>query len=233
MLEISDIDEENYLLLEQHYEMGSKKVAVAVGRFNPPTKGHYYVIDRLKTFIRKNPSLKLESTPVVLVISGKNSRLDKDKNPLSSSEVISFMKASGKTNGALFITGTNIVDGFNSLRKYGFEPIVIAAGEERIDSYMHILDIYFKGKNGEKIKRHKIELDREKAAISSKERDKQKLLDKMKSGYEPDIDEISSSLAKLAVDLNYEDVFAKIVGLEEKPDLAKKLFKRIKEAKSK
>jgi hypothetical protein len=230
MHEHSNNDYENYLLLEKHHEMGSKRVAVAVGRFNPPTKGHYHVFDQLKSFIRKNPNLKLESTPVVLIISGKNTRHDKEKNPLSSRDVISFIKASGLANGVICATGTNVMEGFNALRKYGFEPIAVAGGEERVGAYIELLSKYFRGPSGEKIKRYKIELNREKSAISDSKEDKKRLLDRMKGGYEPDIDEISASLAKLAVELGYEDVFQKIVGLESKPELAKSMFKKLKEA---
>lgn len=224
---MDDMDLENYLLLEQHHQMASKRVAVAIGRFNPPTAGHYYVFDRLKTFIRKNPSLKLEATPIVLLISGKKTSLDKEKNPLSSEEIIKFIKASGRADGVLFVTGKNVIDGFNAMRKYGYEPIAFAAGEERADSYIGILDKYFRNKEGEKIKHYKIELDRNNSAIDGSEDYQKRMLERIKNGYEPDIDEISASLAKLAVKMNYEDVFAKIVGLEHRPTLAKKMFDKI------
>ena len=38
---------------------------------------------------------------------------------------------------------------------------------------------------------------------------------------------MSGSLARRAVELGYEDVFAEIVGLEDKPALAKKMFDKI------
>lgn len=225
-----DIDEENYLLLEAHHKMGSKRVAVAVGRFNPPTRGHYFVFDKLKSFIRKNPELKLQASPIALIISGKNAQKDKHKNPLSSEERIKFIKASGKANGVLFVTASNVVEGFNALRKYGFEPIAVAAGEERADSYIEILNKYFNEDSGKKIKHIKVELPRENFSISDDGESKNKgLLEKMKAGYEPDIDEISASLAKLAVQMGYLEEFLKIVGLEDKSELGKKMFNKIKE----
>ena len=226
-----DIDEENYLLLETHHKMAAKRVAVAVGRFNPPTRGHYFVFDKLKSFIRKNPELKLQASPVVLIISGKNAQKDKHKNPLSAEDRIKFMKASGKANGVLFVTASNVVEGFNALRKYGFEPIAIAAGEERASSYIEILDKYFNEDSGKKIKHYKVELPRENFSIANdNEASNKELLKKMKDdGYEPDIDEISGSLAKLAVQMGYLDEFLKITGLESNTELGKKMFNKIKE----
>ncbi len=226
-----DIDEENYLLLEAHHKMGTKKAAVAVGRFNPPTRGHYFVFDKLKSYIRKNPELNLQASPVALIISGKKAQEDKHKNPLSPDDRIKFMKASGKANGVLFVTASNVVEGFNALRKYGFEPIAIAAGEERASSYIEILNKYFNEDSGKKIKHYKVELPRENFSIANDgESANKELLQKMKAGYEPDIDEISGSLAKLAVQMGYFEEFLKITGLEDNKELGKKMFNKVKEA---
>lgn len=213
---------------------GKKNVAVIIGRFNPPTKGHYLVIDEVKKFIRDNKNLKLEAAPVVVVIGGGSSDSDKKRNPLSVDDRILFMQSSGQANGVTFLSAKNAFDAFSLIRKNGFEPIAIAAGSDRAQDYIRILDKYFTGADGSPIKHHVIEIKRDTAATETKKSKKEAYLDStiadLKSGGEIDSDLISGSLARRAVELGFEPEFAKIVGLEAKPELAKKMFKKISSA---
>lgn len=52
----------------------------------------------------------------------------------------------------------------------------------------------------------------------------------MLDGGDISTDMVSGSIARRAVELGYEPEFAKIVGLEKKPALAKKMFDKIKSA---
>ena len=219
-------------LFEDMAPMGSKKVAVVIGRFNPPTKGHYAVIDLVKKFIRTNKKLGLEANPVVVVIGGSKSDADKKRNPLSVDDRMLFMKSSGHTNGVIFMTATNAFGALAMLRDNGMEPVAIAAGTDRIDDYMRILDKHFTTPDGKPIQHHKILLDRDADATETSKDAKQTAMDKalssLKNRGEIDTDLVSGSLARRAVELGYEEEFAKIVGLEEKPVLAKKMFAKIK-----
>jgi len=207
------------------YPVGSKKVAVVIGRFNPPTKGHYAVIDQVKKFIRKNPSLGLEAAPAVVIIGGSKSDDDKKRNPLSAHERQVFMKASGRTNGVNFFVAPNAFAAFVLLRKEGLEPIAVAAGSDRVQDYMRILNGSFK--NGEEpIKHYKIHLPRDESAIDGEKSSSDSVLNDMKGG-DIETDLVSGSLARRAVELGYLPEFTKIVGLEDKPELAKKLFDKI------
>lgn len=221
-------------LFEALAPMGAKKVAVVIGRFNPPTKGHYAVIDLVKKFIRTNKKLGLEANPVVVVIGGSKSDADKKRNPLSVDDRILFMKSSGHANGAVFMTATNAYGALAMLRDHGMEPVAIAAGTDRIDSYMQILDKRFMTPDGKPIKHHKILLDRDADATETSKDAKQTAMDNalssLKNKGDIDTDLVSGSLARRAVELGYEEEFAKIVGLEEKPVLAKKMFAKIKSA---
>lgn len=213
---------------------GSKKVAVVIGRFNPPTKGHYAVIDLVKKFIRTNKKLGLEANPVVVVIGGSKSDADKKRNPLSVEERILFMKSSGLANGAVFTTATNAFNALAQLRDANMEPVAVAAGTDRIDDYMTILSKYFKNSDGSEIKHHKILLDRDADATETSPDDKKTAMDSalssLKNKGKIDTDLVSGSLARRAVELGFEEEFAKIVGLESKPVLAKKMFAKIKTA---
>src|SRR5271154_3902009 len=219
-------------LFESMAPMGKKKVAVVIGRFNPPTKGHYAAFSAVKKFIREHPELKLEAGPAVVIIGGGKSDDDKKKNPLSVAERMVFMKASGKANGVTFYDAPNAFAAFSMLRDKGYEPIVVAAGPERLPGYKQILDKYFTTNDGKPIVHHSLTLSRDDEAVLTKKKEKgaavDSKLDAIKGDSELKIKEISGSLARRAVELGYEPEFAKIVGLEHNPKLAKKMFDKIK-----
>lgn len=211
--------------------MADKKVAVVLGRFNPPTRGHYKVINSAIEFIRKNKNLNLEATPVVVVIGGSKSDSDKKKNPLSADERITFMLASGKADGCIFIIAPNAFDAFALIRQRGFEPIAIAAGSDRIHDYKRMLDKYFLTPSEEEIEHYVIHVERDESAIEKDEQAKIAAMNKTLadlSSSDVDDDEISGSLARRAVELGYRDEFAKIVGLESNPKLAATMFDKLK-----
>lgn len=213
---------------------GKKKVALVIGRFSPPTKGHYAVINKVKQFIRDNPKLGLEMVPIVAVIGGSKSDLDKAKNPLTVDERILFMNGSGQADGVKFIKAKNAFEAMTKLREDDMEPIAIAAGSDRIQDYVRILNQYFKTSDDKPITHYKINLDRDDDAVETDADEKQKkmdaTLDSMKQGEELETDLVSGSLARRAVELGYEEEFAKIVGMESKPALAKKMYDKIKAA---
>ena len=226
------------MLFEDAPPMASKKVAVVIGRFSPPTKGHYEIINQARSFIKKNPKLGLEAFPVVVVIGGSKSDADKKRNPLSVDERINFMKASGNANGVTILSATNAFAAFTVLRENGFEPIAICAGSDRAPEYVKILDKHFKTPEGEPIEHHTINIARDEAAVETKKDDKAKALDSVlnmmhkNGGKDVDTDLVSGSLARRAVELGYEEEFAAITGLSSKPVLAKKMFGIIKKAMS-
>jgi hypothetical protein len=211
-----------------------KRAAVIVGRFNPPTIGHYAVMDTVKTFIRKNESLKLEVIPLVVVVEGKETSKDKKRNPLTAAERISFMLGSGKANGVKFLKASSAFAAFEEVRKAGFEPIAIAAGSDRADTYLTMLDTYFTTPDGEPIDHVKIELPRitnEKTERSEKLNKDAALADILKYvDSELPITMVSASLARLAVQKGEREKFAIIVGLSDKPTLAALMFDKIKAA---
>jgi hypothetical protein len=230
MIELQNQLELN-ILCEELEPQQTKRVALFLGRFSPPTAGHYAMINELKKFIREHKELNLVSTPAVVIIGGSKSDLDKTRNPLSVEDRESFMKASGKANGVLFFTATNAFEAFATLRSKGYEPIAIAAGTDRIENYMKMLDKYFLTPEEKPIKHYPIHLERDEEATETKKDAKGAAIDSvltsMKDGGDVDTRAVSGSLARRAVELGYEPEFAKIVGLENKPELAKKMFAKI------
>lgn len=210
----------------------SKKVAVMVGRMNPPTRGHYKVINAMKAFIRDNPKLGLEASPIVVIVAGSKSDADKKRNPLSGEERQTFMSSSGNANGVKFLIAPNAFAAFAKVREAGFEPIAVAAGEDRAPEYTRILDKHFTD-DGKPVKHHIISLDRD---FDTEHEDGDayfsKVVAMINDGDKVDDNQISGSLARFAVKNDEQKAFAYITGLEKKPKLASTLFKKVKEALS-
>lgn len=228
---------DSFWLFENAPPPGSKRVAVVIGRFNPPTKGHYELINKVKTFIKAHPDLQLEAAPVVVVIGNDAKEKTADdmlKNPLSVHDRILFMQGSGLTNGVTFSKAKNAFEAFTGLRNNDLEPIAIAAGSDRADDYLRMLDQYFKTQDDKPIKHVKIEVGRDEDAVSTKKDVKAGSIDDtlaaMKDGDDPALEAVSGSLARRAAELGYYDEFAKLVGLEKKPKLAKNLYNKIRKA---
>lgn len=211
----------------------SKRAAVMVGRMNPPTRGHYKVMDAMKAFIRDNKKLNLEATPVVVIVAGEKSSADKTKNPLTADERRSFMESSGRANGVKFIVAPSAFAAFEEVRKAGFEPIAIAAGSDRAPGYLKMLDKYFTAKDGSTIKHVTVPgLDRDMdddAAVTGEE-GYDLVASMIEDGDEVDDAQISGSMARHFAKGDKKKAFAYVVGLEAKPKLAASLMKKIKTA---
>lgn len=207
-----------------------KRAVVAVGRMNPPTLGHYKVIDAMKEFIRKNADLKLDATPIVVIVEGKETSKDRSKNPLTGEERKSFMESSGRANGVRFLVAPSAFAAFEEVRKAGFEPIAVAAGSDRAPKYIDLLDKYFKTKKDAAIKHH---------AVPGLERDIDndtddgpdafaRILQDIDDGSSIPLSMISGSLARYAAKQDNLKAFAYITGLSKKQALAKKLMSKVK-----
>jgi hypothetical protein len=213
---------------------GTKRVAVIIGRFNPPTKGHYELIQKVREFVRAN-KLQLDAIPVVIVIGNDKKKKTADellRNPLTVHERITFMQGSGHANGVKFISATNAFEALTKVRQQGMEPIAIAAGSDRIQDYINILNKYFKDANDKPIKHVPISLERDASAVETKSAVKadniDDTLEAIRGGEAIETDIVSGSLARRAAELGYFEEFAKIVGLERNQKLAKMLFDKIK-----
>lgn len=206
-----------------------KQAAVMVGRLNPPTRGHYLVIDRMKTFIRQHPELKLDVMPVVVIVAGKKSGEDKERNPLTAEERKAFIESSGRANGVRVLVADSAFDAFVKVREAGLEPAAIAGGADRAKKYADLLKKHFK-KNGKEVERHIISIDRNLDNGDLGPEALTKVLDMIEDGDKVSDQLISASLARLAAREGRKKAFAYITGLESKPALAEKLMKKIQGA---
>jgi len=196
-----------------------KPTVVLIGRFSPPTSAHYELAHKAQAFAREEDNAKKEYSPLpfIIVVDGKETRRDKIRNPLTAQQSVQFLQASGKCNGCKIIVADNAIDGFNKVRKMGYEPTALAVGSDRAPGYIKLLN------NQEPSVKHIVIpgiSDREDNSLSAMNT----ILARMRKDQDIDMDEISSSLAKHAAEEGYFPEFAKIVGLEDKLGLAKKLY---------
>jgi nicotinamide mononucleotide adenylyltransferase len=186
----------------------------------------------MKAFARTN--LK-GAKVVVVVIAGSKSDADKARNPLTGEERISFMKSSGHANGVEFLVAPNAFKAFEAVRAAGYEPMAVAAGSDRVNEYLSLLDKHFKDKDDRPQKHLKVEgLERD---ADSEDGVDGEALDKIIEMIEDnDFEEealtrlISGKLARRAVETGKKKAFAYIVKLEDRPALASKMFDKIAQA---
>ena len=187
------------------------KAVVMVGRFQPPTKGHYHVVDKMKEYMRTNKDGV--DACIIVIVDGAETSKDKSKNPLTSSERESFIRASGKADGVQILHADSAFNAFVACKRAGFEPVTVAAGSDRSDHYLELLDKHFnKDHTGKKITHQGLPgLTRDMSG----------------DGTGSDISKISGSNARHAAEHGYLEEFTEIVGLAHKPNLAKKLFNKV------
>jgi hypothetical protein len=98
---------------------------------------------------------------------------------------------------------------------------------------MEILDKYFTDENGEKIKHIRVSglaRDNQEGKSKDKKGAMEQALDNLKNTGDLEDSEVSGSMARRAAELGYEQEFAHIVGLENKPNLAKLMYKKVRAA---
>ncbi len=191
-----------------------KNGAVVIGRFNPPTIGHYNLIDKVKSFILSTQKThQISPTVFIVVVDGEKSRLDRSRNPLTASERISILAKNESCSGCKFLVCSSVIDGFNKMREHGFEPILIAGGDDRTPEYMKLLSDF-----NPEIDRIEFSLKRN---IVNPEESKN-ILDHLQP---TDIKMMSSTLARHAVKTDNLEKFKMITGLD---DAAEPIFSKIK-----
>lgn len=118
-------------------EKGKTPVVVTHGRFSVPHAGHFGLFEHAWKEGKKKGAKKL----VIVIVMGKKSSMDKEKNPTTFEERKALINKGLKVphevvlvNGGF--TGT-IID---ELRKKDLEPVVFTGGPDRIDDYTNQLN---------------------------------------------------------------------------------------------
>lgn len=207
-------------IFEETVGQQKKRAAVMIGRMNPPTHGHYTVIDALKKFSRVNGLV-----PVVVVVEGVETSKDLTKNPLSADDRIKVMSASGRANGIKFLVAPTAMAGFEAVRGEGLEPYAIAAGSDRANKYLELLDKYFVATDGSKLEHVIVDGLADREDPDADGTPSEEILELAEKGEDIPVFMISGSMARLAVKLGYKKAFAKILGV--KQELADVVFTKV------
>jgi len=125
------------LLKELFLKEDDQSTAVfAFGRFNPPTKGHEKLIQRVREVAQK-----MDAKPYVFLSHSQDK-----KNPLSYEEKLNYIKSTGRFNDIEF--GFNevktIVQVLQKLMNEGRTRVVIVAGSDRVDYFKNFMNQYNK-----------------------------------------------------------------------------------------
>lgn len=192
-----------------------KNAAVIIGRFNPPTIGHYHLITKVKQFIAsKGATYAIDPMPFIIIVDGEKSSRDAETNPLSASERLVLMRKNQDTLACKFVIAGSVIDGFNKIRGMGFEPVLIAGGEDRTSQYIQIL------------KDHNPDIDRIELSLRRTIVDPNNSDGIIDNITPEDINMISASLARAAARSGKFDKFKIITGLADTD--AETVFNKIK-----
>lgn len=223
------------LLFEDVPSPQTRKVVFMIGRFQPPHLGHYKVINDMVNYVRKNnqddSKSKLEFTPIVVIVRGKETSKDLARNPLSFDDIVKIMKASGKIDAKTkFIEANSAFDAFVQIRDSGYEPTVIFSGSDRgVDDtapYKEMLDKYFLDDKDNKIDHTFVPVERNDASELDKI-SQHRILGMIEKNETVDSKIVSGSLARTAVKLDLHKAFSIITGLESKPKIAEIAYKKV------
>ena len=111
-------------------EAKDKGAVFTFGRFNPPTTGHAKLVDKLKKVSK--------GYEVLLFTSHSN---DRNKNPLSHKEKISYLR---KFFGRIVVDATarTVFDVANELHHKGYKKVRMVVGSDRISEFETLLNKY-------------------------------------------------------------------------------------------
>lgn len=120
---------------------------IAVGRFNPPTRGHGVLVKKVL-----EESKKTGAVPILFIVDGEQSGKDKTKNPLTGTQ--REMYAKKLFPGIKVDVVSSAYQVLEVLDVQGLEPIIWFAGTDRASNYRRMLA-------GEGLQGQVVEVDRE------------------------------------------------------------------------
>lgn len=192
---------------------------IIIGRYQPPHLGHYAIFDMAKKFASDNP--EVYQNPIVVVIDGEKSSKDKSVNPLTPEERIDIMRSSKKAANVKYLIAKDVIDAFGKLKEAGFNPIAVATGSDRGDSYVKMLDKYY----DEPVKRKSLVLKRSELDV------KDATIDSILDNFDTDtpVEFISGTLIRATVKRGDFDKFKIMVGIDS-DSMAKDVFQKLKKS---
>lgn len=228
-IDLSNIDDgrtvcEGIALLESEIKLPPGDNAImAPGRYNPPTIGHQAMVKLLIKKAKELSTAESKVIPVVVIVAGAKSSMDKQKNPLSADERVKiFEKRWG--NQVKVLVSADPISAAKELQDQGINATFVVSGSDR--SYKDVLDKYAPIDGFE---HHAVPMPSERQKPLDQEAF---LADLEKTGKTPDISAVSGSLAKKAVQLGYRKAFRALVQDHGTPSDADvdKIFDKVQDA---
>jgi glycerol-3-phosphate cytidylyltransferase-like family protein len=118
---------------------GAKKAVVMQGRFSVPHKGHF---ELMKLAFKEGKKVGAEKL-IIVIVMGKGSSKDKDKNPTTFEERKELIDAALDIPHEVLLAPTGFTgEIINTLRQSKYEPVLFIAGPDRIDDYKKQIEKY-------------------------------------------------------------------------------------------
>jgi len=124
---------------EKPQKVSGDSLTIGFGRFNPPTKGHEKLIQKIATTAGKGGTYKIYPSR----------SHDTDKNPLEPTEKIGYMHAMFPDEAANILDDANVRTIFDVLKRYGsddskerYSSINIVVGDDRLKEFTDLADKY-------------------------------------------------------------------------------------------
>jgi FAD synthase len=114
---------------------------ITTGRFNPITRGHTVLIERMS-----NEAKKKNAKPAIFIIDAEKTGKDKNRNPLTGNQRLVILK--GLYPNILVDVVSNPVEALDVLYVLGMFPVTWLAGSDRVSDYRKLLN-YVEIKNCE------------------------------------------------------------------------------------
>lgn len=175
---------------------------IAPGRYNPPTIGHQAMVKLLIEKAKELSTPESKVIPVVVIIAGAKSSLDKQKNPLSADERVKIFE-NRWGNKIKVLVAADPITAAKELQDQNINATFVVSGSDR--SYKDVLDKYAPIEGYE---HHAIPMPSERQKPADQE---EFLADLEKTGKAPNIAAVSGSLAKKAAQLGYRKAFRALV----------------------
>jgi nicotinamide mononucleotide adenylyltransferase len=105
----------------------AKEVSIFLGRMQPLHKAHQYIIEHMKN-------------PLILLVKGKASGTDKEKNPFDEEYQMKLLKKVFPRVEVRVVPIGYVPDAAIQLRKEGIEVVAVHAGSDRLPSYRKQFD---------------------------------------------------------------------------------------------
>ena len=134
------------------------------------------------------------------------------------------MRGSGHASDVRYLIAKDVMEAIEILKDAGYDPVAVATGSDRGDSYVKLLNKYYETDN----KRESLVLKRSELDVKSA------TIDDILANFDKDtpVEFISGSLVRATVKAGEFDKFAIMTGLNDNPKLAKSSFDKMKSSMS-